>query len=299
MVSVVFAIWPFPQTPERRRPAGSRPRRRPMPVRRTFYCSKPRASFAGGSPRSGFDIAWHHGTGADVNDVNDVPSLSEPHGPDGAMADRGRGGAEISQPRAAGRVRQAVRAARRGARTDLALLADLCAAGLRHRQGAGRQSGTGGDRGSHLRHAVRLAAAFQEGELAGAAAAAAGGADVRPFRDAVARHREDAAAGPRRLHHRLAQSARHSARPRPLRPRGLHRSPDHLPRQDRPARAHGGDLPALGVGAGGRRHHVGGQSSRPPGDADPDGRPDRHADPADQGQRIRQEQADRMVRRTI
>ena len=33
-----------------------------------------------------------------------------------------------------------------------------------------------------------------------------------------------------------------------------------------------------------------------PGDADPDGRPDRHPDPADQGQRIRQEQADQMVR---
>ena len=70
----------------------------------------------------------------------------------------------------------------------------------------------GGDRGSRLRDAVRLAAAFQEGEGAGAAAPVAGGADVRPFRDAAARHREDAAAGPRRLHHRLAQSARHSAR---------------------------------------------------------------------------------------
>ena len=155
-----------------------------------------------------------------------------------------------------------VRAAGRCARTDLALLADLCAAGLRHRQGAGRQSGAGGDRGSHLRDAVRLAAAFQEGEFAGAAADAAGGADVRPFRDAVARHREDAAAGPRRLHHRLAQSARHSARRRPLRPRGLHRPSDHLPRQDGPALAHGGDLPALGVGAGGGRRDVGGQSSR-------------------------------------
>ena len=36
--------------------------------------------------------------------------------------------------------------------------------------------------------AVRLAAAFQEGSGAGAAAHAAGGADVRPFRDAAARH---------------------------------------------------------------------------------------------------------------
>ena len=50
----------------------------------------------------------------------------------------------------------------------------------------GRQPGTGSDRGSRLRDAVRLAAAFQEGKCAGAAAHAAGGADVRPFRDAVA-----------------------------------------------------------------------------------------------------------------
>src|SRR6266487_3885985 len=135
MVSVVFAIWPFPSN----------------------------------APRSGFDIAWHDGTGAEVNDVNDVPSLSEPHGPDVAMADRGRSGAEISQSGAAGRLRQVISPARCFARIDLALLADLCAAGLRHRQDTGRQSGAGGDRGSHLRHPVRLAAAFQERERAGAA----------------------------------------------------------------------------------------------------------------------------------
>src|SRR2546430_599906 len=100
--------------------------------------SKPRASFEGGLPRSGFDIAWHHGTGAEVNDVNDVPSLSEPHGPDVAMADRGRGGAEISQSGAAGRLRQIVRPPRRVARTDLALLPHLSPAGLWHRHGTGR-----------------------------------------------------------------------------------------------------------------------------------------------------------------
>ena len=146
------------------------------------------------------------------------------------------------------------------------------------------------------RDAVRLAAAFQEGTFAGAAAAAAGGADVRPFRDAAARHREDAAAGPRRLHHRLAQPARHSARSRQLRPRRIHRTPDHLSRPDGSALAHGGDLPAVGVRARCRRDHVGGQSSGAPGDADPDGRSDRYADPADQGQRVRQEQAAQMVR---
>ena len=81
-----------------------------------------------------------------------------------------------------------------------------------------------------------------------------------------------------------------------VRPRRIHRASDHLPRSARPARAHGGDLPAVGVGAGRRRDHVGGQSPGAPGDADPDGRPDRHPDPADQGQRIRQEQAAEMVR---
>ena len=212
------------------------------------------------------------------------------------MADRGRIGAEISQPRPAGHLRQTVRTARRGAGADLAHLADLYAPGLRHRQGAGRQPRTGGHRGSRLRDAVRLAAAFQEGKCAGAAAHAAGGADVRPFRDAAARHREDAAAGSRRLHHRLAQSARHSARPGQVRPRRIHRAPDHLSRSIGPARAHGGDLPAVGVGARGRRDHVGGQSPGAPGNADPDGGPDRHPDPADQGQRIRQEQAAEMVR---
>ena len=52
---------------------------------------------------------------------------------------------------------------------------------------------------------------FRKEDGTGAAAAVAGGADVRTFCHAAARHGEDAAAGPRRLHHRLAQPARHSA----------------------------------------------------------------------------------------
>src|SRR5437868_11313896 len=147
MVSVVFAIWPFLEPPKRLRAGmGSQPRRRPMPVRQAFR-SKPRASFRGGQAGSGVDIAWHHGTGADVNDVNDVPSLSEPYGPDVAMADRSRGGAEISQSGAAGRLRQVIWPARRFARIDLALLPHLSPACLRHRHDTGRQSGAGGDRG--------------------------------------------------------------------------------------------------------------------------------------------------------
>ncbi len=184
----------------------------PMPNATASSRSKPRASLRGRWTPLLASILHGNGEGADRNEINDVPGVSEPHGPHGAMADGSRRRAEISQPRAAGRLRQGVRAAGGGARTDLALLADLRAPGLRHRQRDGRQQGVEGGRRSHLLDAVRLAVAFQEGEFAGAAAAVAGGADVGPFRDAVARHREDAAAGSRRLHHRLAQSARHSAR---------------------------------------------------------------------------------------
>ena len=194
----------FLEPPKRLRAAmGNRPCRRLMPVRRAFT-QQATCQFCGRFARLWLRYCMAPGTGADVNDVNDVPSLSEPYGPDVAMAYRGRGGAEISQSGAAGRLRQVIWPARRFARTDLALLPHLSPACLRHRHDTGRQSGAGGDRGGYLRDPVRLAAAFQEGERAGAAAAAAGGADVRPFRHPVARHREDTAAGPRRLHHRLA-----------------------------------------------------------------------------------------------
>ena len=209
-------------------------------------------------PGFGSDIAWHQRQGPSRNDVDDVPGLSEPHGPHGAMADRGRACAEISQPRPARHLRQTVRAARGRAGTDLAHFAHLYAPCLRYRQGAGGQSGAGGDRGSRLRDAVRFAPAFQEAKFTGTTAHAAGGADVRPLRDAVARHREDAIAGSRRLHHRLAQPARHSPRPRQIRPRRIYRAPHRLSRSAGSARAHGGDLPAVGIRAGGSRHHVGG-----------------------------------------
>src|ERR1700726_1002861 len=166
--------------------------------------SKRRASFRGYLTLLWLQYCIATIAGADPDDVDDVPSLSEPHGSDSTMADRGGVGAEISQPRSAKRVRQIVRTARRGTGADLAHLAHLYAPGLRHRQGAGRQPAAGGDRGSHLRDAVRFAVAFQEGEFAGAAAAAAGGADVRSFCHPAAWHGADAAAGPRRLHHRLA-----------------------------------------------------------------------------------------------
>src|SRR3954470_17851926 len=112
MVSVVFAIWPSnPQNAAAQARTADRAAAQCLCVRPIH--SKPRASFRGGQASSGVDIAWYHGTGADVNDVNDVPSLSEPYGPDVAMAERGRGGAEISQSGAAGRLRPAISPARR------------------------------------------------------------------------------------------------------------------------------------------------------------------------------------------
>src|SRR5712675_81564 len=144
----------------------------PLSVLRAFYAASDVPVLQAVCPGAGFDIAWHQKSRKESHDVHDVSGLSEPHGPDGAMADRGRIGAEIPQPRPAGRLRQAVRPARGSPRTGFA---DLAA--LRHRQGAGGKSGAGGDRGNRVRDAVRLALAFQEGEFAGAAAHAAGGAD--------------------------------------------------------------------------------------------------------------------------
>src|ERR1700688_337259 len=149
MVSVAFAIWLFPLTPER--PSGPPVECLMFMLQRIFTSlnSKRRASLRGVRPRLGFNIAWHW-AGADPDDVDDVSSLSEPHGFDRAMADRGRACAEISQPGPARRLRQTVRTAGRGAGADLAHLAHLCAPGLRHRKGDGWQSGTRGGRRGRL-----------------------------------------------------------------------------------------------------------------------------------------------------
>src|ERR1700755_1454424 len=58
---------------------------------------------------------------AGVNDVNDVSGLSEPNGPDGAMAERSGICAALSQPGAPGCLRQIVRSSLRRTRADLAL----------------------------------------------------------------------------------------------------------------------------------------------------------------------------------
>src|SRR5947209_15817721 len=74
---------------------------------------------------SGVNIAWRLKARKEAHDLHDVSGLSEPYGPDGAMANGRRGGAEIPQPGAAGRLRKTVRPARRGTRANLAKLADL------------------------------------------------------------------------------------------------------------------------------------------------------------------------------
>src|SRR5579859_1551804 len=75
---------------------------------------------------------------AGVNDVNALSGLSEPHGPHPAMAVRGRIGGALPQSDPARPLRQAVPAARGGARIDLAFLPHLHPPGLRHRPRRGR-----------------------------------------------------------------------------------------------------------------------------------------------------------------
>src|SRR5664279_6506793 len=87
-------------------------------------CSKRRASFQGHLTPHWLRYCMATWAGADPDDVDDVSSLPEPHGPDGAMAERGGARAEISQFGPAGRLRQAVRAARRRSGADLAHLVD-------------------------------------------------------------------------------------------------------------------------------------------------------------------------------
>src|ERR1700732_1778789 len=86
-------------------------------------CSKRRASLQGYLTLLWLRYCMATRARADPDDVDDVSSLSEPHGPDGAMAERGRACAQISQPRPARRLRQTVRAACRSTRADLAHLA--------------------------------------------------------------------------------------------------------------------------------------------------------------------------------
>ena len=173
-------------------------------------------------------------------------------------------------------------------RADRARGAHPRAAALRHRQRHRRQPRGGGHRRGGRPHAVRHAAAFQEGHRPGAAARAADRAAVRPFRHAAARDRAHHAARARRLHHRLAQCARRAARRRPLRLRRIYRAHHPLPRDDRAGRAYGRGVPALRRRAGGGERDGAGRQSGAAALDDADGGADRHPHQSDQGQRARQ-----------
>ncbi len=180
-------------------------------------------------------------------------------------------------------------------RADLARRPDPRASAVRHRHSYGRQSRGRGERGGRL-HAIRHAAAFQQGHRHAAAARAAGGAVVRPFRDAPAQHRAHDAAGARRLHHRLAQRARRIAARRPVRLRRLRRSDHPLSRSHRTGRPRHRGVPAVRRRADRGGRDGGGGQSGAAAQHDADGRADRHPREPDQGQRAGAKQADGLVR---
>src|ERR1700681_3812951 len=134
MVSVAFAMWLFPQL--QRPPRTTSRCKLPIVYASRILCSKRRASFRGYLTPLWLRYCIATKAGAEPDDVDDVSSLSEPYGSDGAMADGRCISAEISQPRPARRLRPVVWTARRGAGADLARLAHLCAPALRHREGA-------------------------------------------------------------------------------------------------------------------------------------------------------------------
>ena len=159
--------------------------------------------------------------------------------------------------------------------------------GLRHRQRddrgpARRHRGT-----SAARAAVRQPAALSQDGRSRAGATApgtAGRAAVGPFRHAAARNPAHPAAGPRCLHHRLAQRARCRTAAWQLRPAGLHQLPDALHRDHRPRLPCGGGLPALRRRPGRDRLDGGGRASGPAAQPDPDGRAGGLPDQPDRGQ---------------
>ena len=138
---------------------------------------------------------------------------------------------------------------------------------------------------------------FPQGGRRGRSQGSAGRADVGPFRHAAARHDPHASARPSGLRHRLDQPAQRQARGGRIRARGLHQPPDRfraLHRRGLPRRRR---LPADGFGARGDRGHGARGRQRPAREPDADGRADRRARRADQGQRARAGEADRMVPR--
>src|ERR1700749_2925034 len=91
----------------------------------SILCSKRRANLQGRLTPLWLRYCIAIGAGAEVNDVNAIPGLSEPYGPDAAGAPGGGARPQISESGSAGRLRQGVWTACGRARADLAILPDL------------------------------------------------------------------------------------------------------------------------------------------------------------------------------
>jgi hypothetical protein len=135
-----------------------------------------------------------------VYDANDVPNLPEPHGPDGTVADGAAAALKYLNlvPQGFG---QTVRAARR----RLLFHADLPGQPTAS-SGEGRQSRIGIREG--VAYATRSARSCTSGKSKGGQPRLLLVAPMSGHFATLLRHRDDAVAGPRRLHHRLAQPAR-------------------------------------------------------------------------------------------
>src|SRR5258706_12031164 len=101
MVSVAFAIRIFPQRPPGSKQARflAETRHGQVPIIRplSILCSKPRASLRGELTPLWLRYCMATRVGADPDVVDDVSSLSQQHGPDGAMVVRGGARPEIYQ----------------------------------------------------------------------------------------------------------------------------------------------------------------------------------------------------------
>src|ERR1700749_3946364 len=106
----------------------------------SILCSKRRANLQGRLTPLWLRYCIAIGAGAEGNDVNAIPGLSEPYGPDAAVAHGGGVRPQISGPGSAGRRRQGVWTAWGRAPVDLAILPDLYPPRLRDRPGQGRES---------------------------------------------------------------------------------------------------------------------------------------------------------------
>ena len=141
---------------------------------------------------------------------------------------------------------------------------------------------------------------FEPGRSGAAAArseAADRRADVRPLRDAAARHGRGDAAACRCLHHRLGRCPHGAGCGRQLRSRRLHRLCHRHAARTRAGHSCHGGVPALRSGAGGGCADGGERRPIRAGHHDADGRPDRYPQKSDGGQSSRRGEGHRLVPR--